>query len=39
MFKVLDLAINDRKFIFCFAYLFVSLFLSASVQKSRFTSI
>ena len=22
MFKVLDLAINDRNFIFCFAYLF-----------------
>ena len=41
-FKFLDLTISDRNSIFCFAYLFIYLFiyfLSASVQKRRFTSI
>ena len=45
MFKVLDVAISDRSFIFCFAYLFILFiylfiyFLSTSVQNRRFTSI
>ena len=34
MFKVLGtIAISDRDFIFCFACLFIYLFLSASIQK------
>ena len=42
MFKVLDVAISDRSFFFCFAYFFIFLFfyfLSTSVQNRRFTSI
>ena len=45
MFKVLDVAISDRSFIFCFAYLFILFIylfiysLSTSVQNRRFTSI
>ena len=38
MFKVLDVAISDRSFIFYFAYLFIY-FLSTSAQNRRFTSI
>ena len=46
MFKVLDVAISDRSFIFClliyflsfFLYLFIY-FLSTLVQNRRFTSI
>ena len=37
MFKVLDLAISDRNSIYLFIYLFI--FLSAWVQKRRFSSI